>query len=382
MNISKSISRSDHSHSTIIIKRVDAIAVAIPLAKSIKMAHATFTKAENLLVRIEAENGVVGWGEAASAPSLTGETWQGMVAVVRDYMAPHLIGQDARLRLRLMQSIMSAVYGATGSHSAVEMALIDLVAKTCRVPAALLLGGMFHDHVEPMWMLGGGTAAETADEARVKAVEGYRFFKLKAGMRPIREEIACAKSVREAVGDGVKLCVDANSGFTLAQASHYLAETEDVGISFLEQPFAPGDRAGLKAIVRETKIPICADQSVHSISDIADQAECGVRGIVLKLNKLAGIGASLRAAALCEERGLKVVVAAKVAESSIASAAIMHLACVLPSIEWGVSLTHGYLATDIVKNPLRVEHGRIQLPSAPGFGVDIDENAVETLRID
>src|SRR5690606_2305420 len=104
-----------------------------------------FDKVESLVVRMESNDGVVGWGEAASAPSLTGETWQGMVAIVRDHMAQYVVGRDARLRLALMRTVRTRVQGAPGATSALEMALIDLVARSLQVPMAMLLGGLVRD---------------------------------------------------------------------------------------------------------------------------------------------------------------------------------------------------------------------------------------------
>src|SRR5476649_701630 len=77
------------------IRRIDAIPVALPLKAPMKMAAETITAANNLLVRIEAADGTVGWGEAASAPTMTGDTQGGMVAAVRDHLGPMLVGQDA-----------------------------------------------------------------------------------------------------------------------------------------------------------------------------------------------------------------------------------------------------------------------------------------------
>src|SRR6266576_7023657 len=82
-------------HAPLIIRRVDAIPVALPLKSPMKMAGITIGKAENLLVRIEAMDGTVGWGEAASAPAMTGDTLGGLVAAVRDHLGPMLIGRDA-----------------------------------------------------------------------------------------------------------------------------------------------------------------------------------------------------------------------------------------------------------------------------------------------
>src|SRR5471030_2113790 len=81
----------------LIVRRIDAIPIALPLKAPMKMAGITITKAENLLVRVESESGHVGWGEAPSAPTMTGDTLGGLVAAVRDHLAPLLVGKEAWL---------------------------------------------------------------------------------------------------------------------------------------------------------------------------------------------------------------------------------------------------------------------------------------------
>ena len=114
----------------LIIRRVNAIPVALPLKTPMKMAGVTITTAENLLVRIEAADGTVGWGEAASAPTMTGDTLGGLVSAVRDHLAPLLIGKDANDDHRPM--LTRALVGNTGAHSAVEMALLDMACRASR----------------------------------------------------------------------------------------------------------------------------------------------------------------------------------------------------------------------------------------------------------
>src|SRR5262245_66312347 len=85
----------------LLIRRVDAIPVALPLKKPMAMAGVTVSRALNLLVRIEAADGAVGWGEAASAPTMTGDTLAGLVAAVCDHLGPLLIGEERWMRLGL-----------------------------------------------------------------------------------------------------------------------------------------------------------------------------------------------------------------------------------------------------------------------------------------
>src|SRR5216683_6446371 len=216
----------------LLIRRVDAIPVALPLKKPVKMAAETVTHARNILVRVEAADGTVGWGEAASAPTMTGDTLGGLTAAVRDHLAPLLIGADAWMRPALMKRLRTALRGNTGAHSAVEMALLDLAGQASGLPLVDLVGGALRREVAPMWLVGNATPDEDVAEAQAKAREGIRFFKLKVGIKPLATEIATALAVRKALGPELPICADANCGFSHQAARRYLEETREAGLLF------------------------------------------------------------------------------------------------------------------------------------------------------
>ena len=379
------------------IRRVDAIPVALPLKKPVRMADAaTVEKAENLLVRIEAADGTVGWGEAASAPTMTGDTLGGLVAAVR-HLTPLLVGQDALSRPRLTVRLRAALLGNTGAHSAIEMALLDLAGRATGLPLADMIGAEWRDTgqplgdvigggprrkaVAPMWLIGNATPDQDVAEAEARLREGFRFFKLKVAVKLLDEDIAATRAVRAAIGPDIPLCADANCGFAPDAARRYLEGTRDARLLFLEQPLAPEALDGLAALTRALPVPIGADEAIHSFADIETHAKLGVGGLSLKLIKLGGFWRTLAAALLCEDLGLKVNVAAKIAESSIGTAAAVHLACAVPSIDWGVSLTHFYLAEDVVKSPLTLGDGIVPVPPGPGLGIDVDEGRVARFQV-
>jgi muconate cycloisomerase len=364
-----------------LIRRVDAIPLALPLRKPVRMAAETVTHARNILVRIEAADGAAGWGEAASAPTMTGDTLGGLTAAVRDHLGPALIGADAWMRPALMKRLRAVLHGNTGAHSAVEMALLDLAGQTSGLRLIDLVGGPLRREVAPMWLVGNATPDDDVAEAKAKAREGIRFFKLKVGVKPLATEIATALAVREALGPDVPICADANCGFSYHAARRYLEASRGAGLLFLEQPFEDSDLKSLAALARSAAIPIGADEGIHSLHDIEAHAAAGAGGISLKLIKLGGFTAALAAGALCRRLGLAVNVAGKMAESSLGAAATVHLACALDNVDWGVSLTHFYLAEDIVRAPLAMEDGLVTLPGKPGVGVEIDEAAVARLRV-
>jgi muconate cycloisomerase len=365
----------------LLIRRVDVIPVGLPLRKAVAMAGVTVSRALNILVRIEAEDGTVGWGEAASAPTMTGDTLGGLVAAVRDHLAPLLIGADAWMRPALCRKLRSALYGNPGAHSAIEVALLDLAGQASGLAVVDLIGGALRRQVAPMWLLGNPTPEQDIAEAHAKRAEGFGFFKLKIGTKPVDVEIASTLALRRALGEATPLCADANCGLSFADARRYVEGTQAAGLMFVEQPLAYDDHSALARLTRLSPTPIGADEGIHSLDDIEAHERCGAGGVSLKLIKLGGMSAAVEAARLCERLGLAVNVAAKIAESSIASAAAIHLACAAPTVDWGVSLTHFYLAGDVAGTPLAISDGTVALPTGPGLGIEVDEAAVERFRI-
>jgi len=374
------IDRDLGAREPLIIRRVDAIPVALPLKKPMGMAGVTISRAFNILVRIEAADGTVGWGEAASAPSMTGDTLDGLVAAVRDHLGPRLIGDDAWMRGAIRRKLKAALYGNPGAHSAIEVALLDLAGRVAGLPVVDLIGGAERNAVAPMWLLGNPTPEQDVAEAQAKRAEGFGFFKLKIGTKPVAAEIASTLQLRAALGPAMPLCADANCGLGFADARRYLEGTREAGLMFVEQPLVHDDLGALARLTALSPTPIGADEGIHSLADIESHERCGAGGVSLKLIKLGGLSVAVEAAQLCERLGLAVNVAAKIAESSVASAAAIHLACAAPAVDWGVSLTHFYLAEDIVRTTPSIGAGLVTLPAGPGLGVEVDEAAVERFR--
>ena len=365
----------------LIIRRVDAIPLGLPLSKPVAMAGATVRQALNILVRIESADGTIGWGEAASAPTMTGDTLDSLLAAVRDHLAPLLIGQDAWMRPALCRKLKRALFGNTGAHSAIEVALLDLAGRSSGLPIVDLIGGPTRGAVAPMWLLGNPTPEQDIAEAHAKRAQGFGFFKLKIGTKAVDSEIASTLALRKGLGATTPLCADANCGLTFADACRYVEGVPDAGLMFIEQPLSHADHNALARLTRISSIPIGADEGIHSLADIEAHERCGAGGVSLKLIKLGGMSAAVEAAQLCQRLGLSVNIAAKIAESSIASAAAIHLACAAPTVDWGVSLTHFYLAEDIARNPLAIGEGAVALPAGPGLGIEVDEAQVGRFKL-
>ena len=374
--------RGDRDAAPLRIARVEAIPVALPLIKPVVMAGERIEHAHNLLVRVEAENGLAGWGEAASAPLMTGDVLPGMVAAVNTHLAPLVIGQDALRRAELAQRCARAMLHNTGAKCAVDMAINDLVGHYLGVSLADLFGGALREILRPMYLLGNPKVEDDIAEARGKLEEGWSFFKLKIGIKHPLEEARAAIEIRRELGNEVALCADANMGMTFANARLFAERAQEANLLFMEQPLHSDDVDGMAALARVSPIPLNGDESVGNVASLLALHRSGaIQGANIKTIKMGGITPAVHAMSVCGALGLSINLAGKVAESSIAAAAIAQLGGVAPNLDWGLNITSHYLAEDVTDAPLLIERGSVRRPRAPGLGVAVSEARVNRLRL-
>jgi L-alanine-DL-glutamate epimerase-like enolase superfamily enzyme len=361
------------------IRSIEPIAVSLPMKKAVTMAAETVTRADNVLVRVESDNGFVGWGEAASAPTMTGETVAGMMAAVAQ-MRPALLDRAADDFAGASAAMDARMYGNTGAKAAIEIALHDLVARAAGQPLHALLGGKVRDRMAVLAVIGSTDEAADLREARERFAAGYRAFKIKVGLDSPEAEGARTRAVCQmlkAAGEACLVSADANQGFGVEDAVRFTAAVGDAGLDFFEQPVRAHDLAGMARVAGASRTPIGADEGIHSLDDIERHyALKAAAGVSLKAIKLGGLRALLNACRLCDRLGMKVNISCKTGESSVASAAALHLASVAPDLAWGLTLTNSGLAEDVTAEPLRIERGHVEVPGRPGLGIEVDERRV------
>ena len=364
------------------IKRIEPIAVALPMKKPVFMAGVEIRQADNLLVRIEADDGAIGWGEAAEAPTMTGETVESMMAAAC-YLIPALLGRDAGDIAGASAAMAGRMYGNNAAKAAIEMALHDLVGRATQQPAYALLGGKQRSRIALLGVLSNGRLDADLQDAEHKKAEGFTAFKIKVGIDTPKIDAERTRQICKLLGPGLLLCSDANQGFSRDAAVDYVQSVKGAGLDFFEQPVLAGDIAGMAAVAAAADCAIGADESIHSLDDIRRHHESNAaRGMSLKTIKLGGMQGVMAAGRLCAELGMNVNVACKTGESSLAGSAGLHIAAALPQIAWGLTLSHEGLADDITKEPLRVVRGHIEVSDRPGLGIEVDEDRVRRYRRD
>lgn len=363
------------------IKRIEPIAISLPLIKPVKMSFEEVRNANNTLVRLETDSGVTGWGEAASAPTMTGETMEGMVAAIR-YLAPLLEGMPADDIAAVMDRAGRYLYANHAAKSVIEMALHDALGRATGKPACDLLGGRQRKRVPVLRMIGTGNIASDIAEAQRGKAAGFVAFKIKVGIAEPLQDAERTRRVCEVLGRDVLICADANQAWSAEQAASYVRAVEDTGLDFFEQPVAGHDLEGMAKVAAASRISIGCDEGLHSLEDLRrHHAAHAARGGSLKTIKLGGMKPVCDAALLCEELGMKINLACKIAESSIAAAAMLHIAAAIPSMDWGISLSNQYLTDDLLTTPLVFANGHAEVPSGPGLGVTVDEAKVRKYAV-
>ncbi|MES2561983.1 MAG: enolase C-terminal domain-like protein [Pseudomonadota bacterium] len=362
------------------IKRITPIGVHLPLKEPIKRSKGELRVSENLLVRVEAGD-FLGWGEAGSAATMTGELLPGMSNVV-SYLGPLLEGLALEDIAQAMSTMEQHLYGNYGAKAAIEMALYDALGKSLGKPVHALLGEQRRERVPALRYIASGDAAkDSADSAKLTR-EGYVAFKIKMGAATLAQDIERTRRVCGAIGSGALISADVNQGWNAEQAIEYVRAVADTSLAFLEQPVAADDLTAMAQVVAASRIEIGCDEGLRHMNDLKrHHAARAAHGASLKAMKLGGMTSVRDTALLCETLGMKVNLSCKIAESGIGTAAVLQLAAAVPSLDWGVSLTSQYLAEDVLMRPLAFEAGHVRIPSGAGLGIEVDEARVRRFSI-
>ncbi len=363
------------------IRSIEPIAVSLPMIKPLIMAGETVARADNALVRVEADDGLIGWGEAASAPTMTGEILASMVAAVH-YLTPVLIGRATGDIAGARAAMDARMYANHGAKAAIEIALHDLAGRATGRPVHALLGNKRRSRLPLLGVIGGGDFDGDLADAAAKKAKGFTAFKVKVGVDGPEKDAARTRAICEVLGPDCLISADANQGFSIEQAIAFVHAVAHTRLDFLEQPVAGHDLAGMAAVAAASAIAIGADEGIHSADDIArHHAQGAARGVSLKSIKLGGIAGMLDAARLADDLDMRVNVSCKTGKSSIGCAAALHVAAVMHNVTWGLTLTHAGLAEDVTQTPLPVAYGFAGVPDAPGLGITVDEEKVRRFQV-
>ena len=333
-----------------------------------KVAFATIVDMDSCIVKILTDEGIVGYGEAAPLPFVTGDNLGTVLAVGKD-MREALIGMDPRA-IGAIHRVMDKLYAGNGAVKAgIDIACYDIAAKSAGVPLYKYLGGD-DPHIHSDVTIGIDTPERMADKALEWIGKGFDILKVKLGEDILTDtDRMCA--IHEAVEGKARLRIDANQGWTVKDTLKVAKELDLLGIELIEQPVAAADFDGLKEIRDRSHLLIAADESCHSISDAMRLASMRAADVInIKLMKCGGIYPAIKIAAICEAAGLSCMIGC-MGESTLGNLAGMHLAAALDIIR-EVDLDAVYiLAQDKVRGGFDHRGGKAVLWDVPGIGCKV-----------
>lgn len=337
-----------------------------------------------VLVRITDDAGRVGLGEASVTSVWSGETQAGTIALVRDFLAPLVVGADPFDTEWIGRRLDRAAFGNSFAKAALEMALLDLQGRTLVVPVFKLLGGRDTPEtgadpgIRLKFVVGAVEPNVAAERARQMVDRGWTGIKVKVGRHenPLVDADRL-RAVREAVGPDVMLTVDANGGYTVEQAVRAARLFEHCGVALFEQPTRRGDHAAMAEVRRRSDIPVMADESVFTPQDALEVIKARAADVLsLYPGKHGGIRATQAIARMAEAAGIPCTIGSNL-EREVATAAMAHVAVATPNLRCerfpGDLIGPLYFEESLTADPLNYQADRLFVPQGPGLGVEVLE---------
>ncbi len=332
-----------------------------------------------VLVRLEADGGAVGWGEATPTPRWTYETTETIVSTLRRYLAPVVAGiplWDFDGLHRAMDRAISpgVTTGSPLAKAAIDIAAHDALGHALGMPVHQLLGGRQRDTFELSWMISVSEPAGARQLAQDGLAAGYNVFDVKVGMHGEAGDLELVRQTRDIVGDRV-IQVDANRGYSLAAARRQADRFADLGVTLFEQPLDGFNLSNYRTLCAASPVEIGIDESLRSVADLIEYVRAdAIHAAVAKLQRNSGFHRSRQLCETANAAGLGLSLSG-LTETDLGLAAGLQLAAA-----FGISPLQlngpQYIETSFLADRVWRGGGTVKLPEGPGLGVTVDESFV------
>ena len=339
--------------------------------------HGQVETVERVLVKLDTEGGITGWGEmrATLSPEAT-------KVVLEHDVAPELVGRSVWEIESFVDEFFFEYLNVNPFLGGVEMAMWDALGKHLGAPVHQLLGGKCTDRVPFAYCVGIMSLDDSREHARRAEERGYEVLKTKAG-RDWRQDVARIEAMHDEVDGRLEFRLDPNQGWNFEDAVRVGAKLEDAGIylQYMEQPIRIDSFGTFKRLRERLRTPICANEDMYFPRNLLemgkqDAIDAGVVDIVpsggiLGMKRLAGIASDL-GISLSHHCGF---------DLGVKTAAVLHAVSTTPAINLPPDTVYYAWEDDVVTDPFTIENGTIAVPDAPGLGVDVDPDKLEAYRI-
>ena len=359
------------------ISKFESAYYRIPLAVTLTDAmHGDMPDFELNTVRLQDADGLEGVGYTFTA----GHNGTAIAATLKAELPPIICHQDGELTEALWKKMWwTTHYGGRGGPtvlaiSAVDMALWDLKAKRANLPLWKLLGGF--DAKVPCYA-GGIDLLLPLDKLLAQTdanlAKGFRAIKMKVGRDKLSEDVERVRAMREHLGDGFPLMVDANMRWTADEAIRAARAFQPYDLTWLEEPVMPEDYAGHARVAREGGIPIASGENLRSVWDFKELISRGGASFPEPdVTNCGGVTAFMKIARLAEAFNLPVT-------SHGAHDITVQLLAACPNRSYLEA--HGFGLEHFITDPFKIEEGYAVASDKPGHGVDFDWQGLESFRV-
>lgn len=358
--------------------------VSVPTTKSYdislfkKEGYVEENSRNHLIIEAESDGGEIGYGEVAPAPYWPrGLTGKALAAIIEEAYRPLILGKDPFLLGQIIPLLEAAVVDAPFALGGVDMALYDLAGKALGRPVYDLLGGKVRGSVLVHYSIGIKDPGEVAEEVREAREKGYLDFKVKVGGPDFDREEAAVRAVREHGGEEARIRVDANQGWSAEEAIRCVKALDRYRLVLVEQPVPYWDVEGLARVRKITGVPVLADESCFSPSDVVRIIRLEAADIInIKLMKCGGLWNAAKITNIARAAGLTCFVGGMM-EMEIGAAAGFHLMLSREIIRYPSGIFNSFTERPLGRPPWEIRGGRAHLrEDIVGLGVDIDSGAI------
>ncbi|MCW3092404.1 MAG: dipeptide epimerase [Ferruginibacter sp.] len=359
------------------IQSIEIYKSPILLKEPFKISLGILTHAENVIVKINTEKGITGYGECSPFMTINGESMD-TCFIVAQYLAQVLKGKEALNIENCMQAMDGVIYANSSIKSAFDMALYDIAAQDAGLPLYAFLNGKKDKKIITDYTVSIDGAQKMADDAvKIKAA-GFQVIKVKLGQ--YEKDLERIRMIREAVGMEIPLRIDANQGWDASNAVNILNALAPYNIQHCEEPIPRWNYMELAGIRQQSPIKIMADESCcdhHDAQRLIDLKACDYFNV--KLGKSSGIFTALKIVQLAETEGIKIQLGGFL-ESRLAFTAAAHLALASDAIVYFDFDTPLMFVEDPVTGGITYDNkGEITVPGTPGLGAGFDETYLKGL---
>lgn len=348
------------------ISSIEYFRLNMPLAIPYTISYETISKTSNIVLKLETDKGITGWGCAAPDKKVTGDTAEDVIANIENVIIGMLKDQSPFHLAQYTYKIKQILPSSSATRAMVDMALYDILARRARLPLYKLLGG-YRDEIQTSITIGILPLKETLDQASYYLKKGFAIIKLKGGAS-IEEDIEKVLKLREKHGNAFSLRYDANQGYSTQESIEFIDRTKRANIDILEQPTSQMKEERLGEVSQNIDVPVMADESIKSLKDAFRLASNDLIDMVnIKLMKVGGILESQHINSISKAAGLEVMVGC-IDECALGISAGLHFALSRPNIEFADLDGHLDLLEDPFENLFTLKNGMLSPTSAYGLG--------------